>query len=101
MITYNASTLIFPNLWAVMALATCIDASPSAQSWCCLWEDCMTFRCPVRSVIGLRLRTRSDSLPVAAEAPSMMAVHTSFIGGVCPGHIAIATHPVGRVLRHD
>lgn len=61
----------------------------------------MTFRCPVRSVIGLRLRTRSDFLPVAAEASLMIAVHTSFIGGVCPGLMAFATHPVGRVLRHD
>ena len=101
MMTHNASTLIFPNFRAVMALATSIDASPSAQSWCCLSEDCMTFRCPVRSVIALRLRARSDYLPLAVEASSMMAVHTSFMVGVCPGHTAIATHPVGRVLRHD
>jgi hypothetical protein len=101
MMTQNASTLIFPNLWAVMALATCIDASPSAQSWCCLWEDCMTFRCLVRSVIGLWLRTRSDFLPLAVGTSSMMAVHTSFMDGVCPGHKALATLPVGRMVRHD
>lgn len=99
--TGHTSALMFPDLWAIFAVTASIDSSPSVQIRCILRENCMTFRCLVRSLSGFRPWTWLDYKPTAGGTFSMVAVHAIFMEGIGPDHMAMATLPVGRAFRHD